>query len=202
MKVVIVGGNAAGLKTAARLRRLDPDMEIVVFEQGEIISYAGCGLPYFLSGDVDSFDQLVETAWGDLKDPGFFRDAKNIDVRTGFRAVSLDRDSKTVKVEPTAGGNAEEIAYDFADERALAEEWDWKGLQKAVYKQFNFRMDLPDEDTMDGLTPEGLSRLIIDVCIKRYDEKETSIGEDDFRNLERIIMLQTVDNLWKDHLLR
>ncbi len=95
---------------------------------------------------------------------------------------------------------AEEIAYEFADESMLPEDWDLKGLSKAVFKQFNFRFNSFNGDTLDDLTREKLFQLIYDSALKVYDEKETIIGSEDFRHLERIIMLQTVDNLWKDHL--
>jgi preprotein translocase subunit SecA len=95
---------------------------------------------------------------------------------------------------------AEEIAHEFADESMLPEDWDLKGLSKAVFKQFNFRLDGFDSDTLDGLTTERLAQLIYDSALKIYDEKEAVIGAEDFRHLERIIMLQTVDSLWKDHL--
>ena len=96
---------------------------------------------------------------------------------------------------------AEDIADIFADEKALPEEWDMDGLNEAVFKQFNFRLGRIDDDTLEGLTGEGLAQLISDSAIKVYDEKETEIGAENIRNLERIVMLQTVDNLWKDHLL-
>ncbi len=54
MKVVIIGGVAAGPKTAARLRRLNPEAEITILEKGKVLSYAGCGMPYYVSGDMDS----------------------------------------------------------------------------------------------------------------------------------------------------
>ena len=95
---------------------------------------------------------------------------------------------------------AEDISDSFADEKILPEEWDFKGLNAAVYKQFNFHLDNIDEDTLDGLTRDGLSQLIYDAAIEFYNEKEALIGEQEFRGLERYIMLQTVDNLWKDHL--
>ncbi|MBT9438658.1 MAG: preprotein translocase subunit SecA [Desulfobacterales bacterium] len=95
---------------------------------------------------------------------------------------------------------AEEIAHEFADESMLPEDWDLKGLSKAVFKQFNFRLNSFDSDTLDGLTTERLAQLIYDSALKIYDEKEAVIGTEDFRHLERIIMLQTVDSLWKDHL--
>jgi preprotein translocase subunit SecA len=96
---------------------------------------------------------------------------------------------------------AEGIAHEFAEESMLPEDWDLKGLSKAAFKQFNFRLNSFDSDTLDGLTTERLAQLIYDSALKVYDEKEAAIGTEDFRHLERIIMLQTVDNLWKDHLL-
>lgn len=96
---------------------------------------------------------------------------------------------------------AEHIAGIFADEKALPEEWDMDGLNEAVFKQFNFRLGRIDDDTLDGLTGEGLAQLISDAAIKVYDEKEAEIEAENIRNLERVVMLQTVDNLWKDHLL-
>ena len=96
---------------------------------------------------------------------------------------------------------AEDIADIFADEKALPEEWDINGLNEAVFKQFNFRLGRIDDDTLEGLTGEGLAQLISDAAIKVYDEKEGEIGAENIRNLERVVMLQTVDNLWKDHLL-
>ncbi len=96
---------------------------------------------------------------------------------------------------------AEDIADIFADEKILPEEWDMNGLSEAVFKQFNLRLGRIDDDTLEGLTGEGLAQLISDAAIKVYDEKETEIGAENIRNLERVVMLQTVDNLWKDHLL-
>ena len=104
-------------------------------------------------------------------------------------------------IEEMIGDKAEEIAYAYSDERALPEEWDWKGLNKAVFKQFNLRLNEIDADTMDGLTREGAAQLIADACLGEYEQREASVGAEDFRHLERIVMLQTVDNLWKDHLL-
>ena len=96
---------------------------------------------------------------------------------------------------------SEEIATAFADERTPAEEWDLKGLNESVYKQFNLRLPPLDAATLDGLNDEGLAQLITDEAVKLYEEREKAIGATDFRQLERFVMLQTVDNLWKDHLL-
>ncbi|NNL75343.1 MAG: preprotein translocase subunit SecA [Desulfobacterales bacterium] len=96
---------------------------------------------------------------------------------------------------------AEEIADDFAGENTHAEDWDLKEIRSAVYKQFNFRLNSFDQETMDGLNRDGLAELIFEAAGQLYDDRETAIGSDEFRQLERIVMLQTVDNLWKDHLL-
>ncbi len=96
---------------------------------------------------------------------------------------------------------SDKIADMFADERALPEEWDFKGIVEAVFKYFSFRLETFDEDTLDGLTREGLARLITDAAVEVYREKERLLGDREIRNLERIVMLQAVDSLWKDHLL-
>jgi preprotein translocase subunit SecA len=96
---------------------------------------------------------------------------------------------------------SEEIAGDFAEERLPAAEWNLKGLNEAVFKQFNFRLPTLTDEILDGLTLEGLAQLITEEALKVYAEKEKSIGAEDLRHLERYVMLQNVDNLWKDHLL-
>jgi preprotein translocase subunit SecA len=96
---------------------------------------------------------------------------------------------------------SDEIAISFADERVPSDEWDFKGLNEAIYKQFNLRLPPLDTDTLDGLNADGLAEFITEEATKYYEEREQAIGAEDFRQLERIVMLQTVDNLWKDHLL-
>jgi preprotein translocase subunit SecA len=117
------------------------------------------------------------------------------------RREALNGKSLKPAIEEMIHEKAEEIAYGYTEEKMHPEEWDWKGIKKAVFKQFNFRLDKIDNDTMDGLTREGLAQLIADSSLSVYDEKEASVGAEEFRHLERIVMLQTVDNLWKDHLL-
>jgi preprotein translocase subunit SecA len=104
-------------------------------------------------------------------------------------------------IEEMIRSKAEDIANAFADEKLPADEWDLKGLEDEVFKQFSFRLPAMDEDTLEGLNADGLSQLIEEEAFRVYREKEAEIGEEDFRYLERMIMLQVVDNLWKDHLL-
>ena len=117
------------------------------------------------------------------------------------RRQALDGKSLKPSIEDMIRDKAQEITYSCMDEKVLPEEWDWKGLNEAVFKQFHFHLDKLDNDTMDGLTRDGLAGLIYDASLSLYNEKEAALGTEEFRNLERIIMLQTVDNLWKDHLL-
>lgn len=85
MKVLIVGGVAGGATTATRLRRLDEKCEIILFEKGNFISFANCGLPYYI-GDVikDKEDLLLQT-------PKSFKERFNIDVRIKEEVIKIDR---------------------------------------------------------------------------------------------------------------
>ena len=92
MKYVIVGGVAGGATTAARLRRLDEDADIVIFEKGAHISYANCGLPYYIGDTIKERKQLF------LQTPESFGARFNVDVRVNTEAVAIDRPNKRVHV--------------------------------------------------------------------------------------------------------
>jgi len=93
------------------------------------------------------------------------------------------------------------IAGDFSDDKTLPDEWDWNGVKESVFNQFGFHLKTPDEDALDGLTREGLAEMIDEEVAGKYADKEAAVTPEYLRQLERYIMLQTVDNLWKDHLL-
>ena len=116
------------------------------------------------------------------------------------RREILDGKDLNEAMEEMIQEKVDEIVEQFANENTAPEEWDVKGMQKAVLKQFNIKMDL-NSSSDDGLNIDDLSRTIGGAALKSYHEKESVIGPEDIRHLERIIMLQTVDNLWKDHLL-
>ena len=97
LKVVIVGGVAAGPKTAAKIMRLDPQAEVTVLEKGRFISYAGCGLPYYVSGTVKAQKDLMSTPIGVLRDPAFFEKVKNFKVLTETEALEIDCAGKRVR---------------------------------------------------------------------------------------------------------
>ena len=97
---VIVGGDAAGMSAASKAKRDDPDLEVIVFEKGAWVSYAACGMPYFVKGSVDELEDLVAVT------PETFREERGVDVRTGHEVVAIDREAKTVTVEADGGGGA------------------------------------------------------------------------------------------------
>ncbi len=92
MKVVIIGGVAAGATTAARLRRLNKDAEIIMFEKGNYVSYANCGLPYYVSGEIREKSDLL------LMTPELFKERFQVDVRVGSEVKAIDPDNQTVAV--------------------------------------------------------------------------------------------------------
>lgn len=112
-KIVIIGGVAAGPKAACRVKRLMQDAEVIIIDQDTLISYGGCGIPYYVSGDVSDEAELRSTSFHMVRNEEFFKDAKGIIVKTGTRAVSIDRQHKTVKVENVASGNRETLSYDL-----------------------------------------------------------------------------------------
>jgi len=116
------------------------------------------------------------------------------------REILTGEDLKPV-IETIIGEMATQMAVASADERLPADEWDWKTLKESVLKQFNLRLSSPDADTLDGLNASGLAQYIEEAALAAYQEREGAIGAENMRALERHIMLMTVDNLWKDHLL-
>ena len=111
-KILVIGGVALGPKAAARCRRLMPDASITMIDENEFISYGGCGIPYFVSGEVQNVDALRQTNADEIRDPAFFKSSKNIDVLINTRALSIDRSKKCVLVENLKTGKKEELAYD------------------------------------------------------------------------------------------
>lgn len=105
-KVLIVGGVAGGASTAARLRRLDENTEIVLFERGEYISFANCGLPYYIGGEIKEKSSLT------LQTPESFRKRFNVDVRIFNEVIAIDRNEKKVTVKNHKMGETYEETYD------------------------------------------------------------------------------------------
>ncbi|MGL4207357.1 MAG: FAD-dependent oxidoreductase [Aeromonadaceae bacterium] len=105
-KIVIVGGVAGGASAAARARRLSEDAQIVVFERGEHISFANCGLPYHIGGEIAQRQALL------LQTPLSFKRRFNVDVRVHHEVVAIDRERKEVTVRQTQTGEQSVESYD------------------------------------------------------------------------------------------
>jgi NADPH-dependent 2,4-dienoyl-CoA reductase/sulfur reductase-like enzyme/rhodanese-related sulfurtransferase len=111
-KILIIGGVATGPKAAARARRLDPDAEITIVERGELLSYAGCGLPYYIEGKVENMKELLFSPIGMPGDRAFSRQAKNVKVLNRTLATAINRQEKTVEVVDLATGQKMNLPYD------------------------------------------------------------------------------------------
>ena len=105
-KLVIVGGVAGGATAAARARRLDEQATITLFERGEHISFANCGLPYYIGGVIKDRDDLLVTT------RGAFEKRYNVDVRTHCEVVAIDTDRKEVHVRYLVSGESHKEPYD------------------------------------------------------------------------------------------
>ena len=106
-KVLIVGGVAGGATALTRLRRLDEKAEIVMFERGEHISFANCGLPYYIGGTIDERDALI------VNTPEALMKKYNVDIRNFSEVTDIDRESKAVKVKNSKTGKEYTESYDY-----------------------------------------------------------------------------------------
>jgi NADPH-dependent 2,4-dienoyl-CoA reductase/sulfur reductase-like enzyme/rhodanese-related sulfurtransferase len=111
-RIVIIGGVAAGPKAACRLKRLMPDAEVTIIDQDNLISYGGCGIPYYVSGDVADEKELRSTSFHMVRDEYFFDKAKGVKTLTSTRALAIDRKNKTVQLEDLKTGKRQDIEYD------------------------------------------------------------------------------------------
>ncbi len=104
--IVIIGGVAGGMSAATRLRRLDNTAEIVVLEKSGYVSYANCGLPYFVGGVIEEEENLL------LQTPESLHDRFRLDVRVNSEVISINRANKSVKVKNLISGEINDVAYD------------------------------------------------------------------------------------------
>jgi NADPH-dependent 2,4-dienoyl-CoA reductase/sulfur reductase-like enzyme/rhodanese-related sulfurtransferase len=108
---VIIGGVAAGPKTAATLARRLPESTITLFQKEKHLSYAACGFPFFASGEVNSLEELLSTSYGVPRDTGFFKDTKGFNAVTSAEVTAIDRERKTVSVRMIETG--EEFVHGY-----------------------------------------------------------------------------------------
>ena len=106
MKIVIVGGVAAGTKAAAKLMRENRNADVTIYTKSRDISYAGCGLPYYVGGSIDSRDELI------VNSPEKFQALTGVKVVTGGEVTSVNPAEMTVQVRNTESGEVSTVSYD------------------------------------------------------------------------------------------
>jgi preprotein translocase subunit SecA len=177
--------------------RLSSIMERLGMEEGEPIEHG------MISKAIENAQRKVEAHNFEIRKQLLQYDDvmnKQREVIYKQRREALSGESLRPTIEEMMRELSQSIASTFADENAPPDEWDVKGLKDAVFHQFLIRLKI-DRHTMEGLTRDSLADLIFESAMKAYEEKEASFGADQFRGVERMVVLQVVDNLWKEHLL-
>lgn len=111
-RILVIGASACGAKAASRIRRLCPDDDVTLLDESRYISYAACGMPYYLGGRVRAMDDLRKTTYGRIRDAAYFQEVKGIQIRAGLRALHIDRTARLVEAEDVATGKSFSFAYD------------------------------------------------------------------------------------------
>ena len=111
-KILVIGGVALGPKAACRCKRLLPDAEVTLIDENVNISYGGCGIPYYVSGEVNTVNDLRATPYNVIRDPKFFAELKDVTVRIQTRATAIDRAAKIVRVKNVVTGEEDTLSYD------------------------------------------------------------------------------------------
>ncbi len=110
--IIIIGAVALGPKVACRLRRLDPDINITVIDRDNLISYGGCGIPYYIGGDITDIEALFSTTSHAIRDPEFFRTCKGIKIIPRVEALTINRTDKSILVRHLEQDTEETLTYD------------------------------------------------------------------------------------------
>ena len=111
-RIIIIGAVAAGLKSAAKIRREDPAAEIIVLEKGSLISYGACGMPFYVGGLIADISDFVKTTAGAVRNPEFFKQDKDVDVRIRMLVTAINREAKTVTAKNLDSGAETVFPYD------------------------------------------------------------------------------------------
>lgn len=98
-RFLVIGGDAAGMSAASKAKRDDPELDVVVFERSDWVSYGTCGLPYYVEGAIEHLDDLVVTSPAKVAERG-------IDLRRQSEVVGIDPDERTITVESARGRSA------------------------------------------------------------------------------------------------
>lgn len=111
-RIVIIGAVSLGPKVASRLKRLKPESHITLLDQDDCVSYAACGIPYYVSGDITEEYGLRETNFKTRRDQRYYQKIKQIDIRTRTRALAIDRGRQVVRIRDLQSGLESELSYD------------------------------------------------------------------------------------------
>jgi len=153
MEIVVIGGDAAGMSGASQIRRRQQEWPITVVERSPFTSYAACGIPYFLAGDITAADDLVVVT------PSAFRERRHIDVRSRWEATAIDTDARRVVARRPDDGE-EAIAYDrlLIATGAMPVHPPWEGADlRGVYSL----RGLTDGIALSGRLHAGASRAVV-----------------------------------------
>ncbi|MFA5321093.1 MAG: FAD-dependent oxidoreductase [Smithella sp.] len=112
-RILIIGASACGAKAASRVKRLRPDYDVTILDQSRYISYAACGMPYYLSGKVRDMEDLLKTTYGKTRDVQYFKDLKDITIHTNVRVIHIDR--KARRVDATNIITNESLSFEYDD---------------------------------------------------------------------------------------
>lgn len=161
LKIVVIGGVAAGPKAAARAKRCDPSAQVTLVEKGEWISYGGCGLPYFLGATVKDINDLMTTSWEAVRTPEFMKNTKDIDTLLGWEATKINRAEKTVEVKDCKTGEVKVLPYDKLVLATGAE--NFKPPMENIDATGVFGMKTPKDalDMQNYIKAEGVSSAVV-----------------------------------------
>ena len=154
MKVVVVGGVAGGMSAAARLRRLDESADILVFERDDYVSFANCGLPYHIGGDIQDREALL------LQTPTSLRESLALDVKTGHEVLGIDRDRKSVSVRDRETGVEFDEPYDTLI-LATGATPIRPPLPGIDHPRIRTLRNIPDMDAIIGVLDEGVTSAVV-----------------------------------------
>ena len=154
MRIVIIGGVAGGMSTAARIRRLDESAEIIVLERGEYVSFANCGLPYHVGDEITDRSDLV------LHTPRSLRDSLNLDVRVLNEVVSVNAAGQEVIVRDVLTGVESKVSYD-ALVLATGAEPIVPNIVGVELPQVRTLRTVPDAERLRGFIDRGATRAVV-----------------------------------------